>query len=368
MRLYILSTVIILIQLLSLALAWGLRWLIAPIWQVPLLPIAIVCLIVGNVVVFGGLGLSMFRLSSNYLALLWLVFLSAFLSAFVIFCLKKMGVADAYAFRGLAVVNALGLIVFAYWNAYSPTVRHLTINIDKPMPTPVKVAVVSDLHLGKMVGKQELGKLTQILEDEQVDVMLMPGDIMDDTTEYFDKLNMADAFKQAINTPKFGTVATLGNHDLYRTGAYNPINAAINNSGAILLNDDSQTLIIEKDGKRTRLELIGRFDDHKHDRTPTADLLQKVDTAHPVILLDHRPSDIETHSTLPIDLQVSGHTHKGQVFPANLIVNAINRVGYGHEKINNTHFVVSSGFGFWGVPFRLGSRSEVWVIELTGQN
>lgn len=368
MRILFLVGVIALIQLLSLALAWGLRWLVAPVWQVPLLPIAIVCLIIGNAVVFGGLGLSMFRLSSNYLAVLWLILLSAFLTAFIIFCLKKMGMANAYVFRGLAVGSALSFIALAYWSAYSPTVRHLTINLDKPMPTPIKVAVVSDLHLGKMVGKRELGKLAQILEDEQVDLMLMPGDIMDDTTEYFDKLAMADAFKQAINTPKFGTVATLGNHDLYRTGAYNHINTAIKNSGAILLNDDSQTLIIEKDGKRTRLELVGRFDDHKHDRVPTASLLEKVDTAYPVILLDHRPSDIETHSTLPIDLQVSGHTHKGQVFPANLIVNAINRVGYGHEKINNTHFVVSSGFGFWGVPFRLGSRAEVWVIELTGQH
>lgn len=367
MRFYFLFGIILLIQLLSLALAWGIRWLMVPFWQVPFLPIAIACLIVGNAVVFGGLGLSLFRLSSNYLAILWLVFLSGFVSAFVIFVLKKLGISNAYAFRGMALVSAVGLILISYWNAYSPTIRHLTINIDKPMPTPVRLAVVSDLHLGKLFGKTELGKLSQILKDEQVDIMLMPGDIMDDDTEYFDKWAMASDFKQAVGTPTVGTVATLGNHDLYRTGAYERINRAIVESGAVLLNDSTQTLIVGKDGNRTRLEMIGRFDDHNHDRLPTAKLIEQVDTQYPVILLDHRPSDIETHSELPIDLQVSGHTHKGQVFPANFIVNAINRVGYGHEKINGTHFVVSSGFGFWGVPFRLGSRSEVWVIEMRGQ-
>ena len=110
--------------------------------------------------------------------------------------------------------------------------------------------------------------------------------------------------------------------------------------------------------------LIGRFDNHKRERVATTELLSQVDTTVPVILLDHRPSDIIEHSKLPIDLQVSGHTHDGQIFPANFIVRAINRLGYGYEAIGFGHFVVSSGYGFWGIPFRLGSRSEVWLITV----
>jgi len=98
----------------------------------------------------------------------------------------------------------------------------------------------------------------------------------------------------------------------------------------------------------------------------TTALLAHVDTEQPIVLLDHRPSDIEAHSQLPIDLQVSGHTHNGQIFPANFIVSAINRLGYGYEAIGKGHFVVSSGYGFWGIPFRLGSRSEIWLINLVG--
>lgn len=95
--------------------------------------------------------------------------------------------------------------------------------------------------------------------------------------------------------------------------------------------------------------------------------MRDVDTRHPVILLDHRPSEIDQNVQPPIDLQVSGHTYNGQVFPANFIVKALNRVAYGHEKIDSTHVVVSSSYGFWGVPFRLGLQAEVWIIDMRGK-
>lgn len=366
MRIFIMLTVIALIQILSLGLAWGIVWLVRPVWQISFVPIAIICLIVGNAVVFGGMATGMFRLSANYLAVLWLIFLSALVSASVILALKQLGISNGYAFRGLAVVSILSLMGLAYWNAYATTIRHVSIKVNKPMAVPVRLLVASDLHLGELFGNKELQRLATIIKNENIDVMLMPGDIMDDTTEKFEQLAMADNFKTALTAPKFGSVVTLGNHDLYQPQAYASINKAINKTGATLLNDQTKTLIIEKDGKSTRLEFIGRFDDHFQERLATKELIQKVDSGYPVILLDHRPSQIDENSELPIDLQVSGHTHKGQIFPANFIVNVINRVGYGHKTINNTNFVVSSGYGFWGVPFRLGSRSEVWVIELSG--
>ena len=102
-------------------------------------------------------------------------------------------------------------------------------------------------------------------------------------------------------------------------------------------------------------------------RLKSAELLKQADTSKPVVLLDHRPSEIELHSTLPIDIQVSGHVHNGQIFPANFIVRAINRLHYGYEKIGNGHFFVTSGYGFWGIPLRLGSQSEVLIIDVEGR-
>jgi len=86
----------------------------------------------------------------------------------------------------------------------------------------------------------------------------------------------------------------------------------------------------------------------------------------PIIVLDHRPGDILAHVQTALDIQVSGHTHNGQIFPANFIVQAMYRLAYGHENIEGKEVFVSSGYGFWGVPLRLGSRSEIFVIEVNG--
>ena len=86
-----------------------------------------------------------------------------------------------------------------------------------------------------------------------------------------------------------------------------------------------------------------------------------------MFLLDHQPNEIEEHAKLPIDLQVSGHTHRGQIFPANLITRFIYPLDYVYEQIGNGHFVVTSGYGFWGIPMRLGSQSEVWILEVKGK-
>ena len=280
--------------------------------------------------------------------------------------LTKAGLDSPLSNRLLALGVGVGVLALSVYNAYTPVVRHQQITIDKPLPAPVRIAVASDLHLGAWVGKRELGKLSEILKQEQVDVLLIPGDVLDDDTVAFDRLGMASAFKQMAGSVPVAA-ATLGNHDLYRTEHHRAINRAITDAGIILLKDEVDTVSIHKGGQDIALHIIGRYDDHYDKRVPTASLMQGLDDGAPVLLLDHRPTDIETHSTLPIDLQVSGHTHKGQVFPANFIVQAINRVGYGYERINDTHFVVSSGLGFWGVPFRLGSQSEVWVIEMVGR-
>ena len=116
-----------------------------------------------------------------------------------------------------------------------------------------------------------------------------------------------------------------------------------------------------------RLLVVGRNDDTDKNRPSTAKLLENQNTELPVLLMDHRPTGIEEHAKLPVDVQVSGHVHNGQVAPANLIVRLLNRVHYGYEQINNGHFFVTSGYGFWGVPLRLGSQSEVWIIEVKGK-
>ncbi|HCL03309.1 MAG TPA: hypothetical protein DHW61_13045, partial [Lachnoclostridium phytofermentans] len=82
--------------------------------------------------------------------------------------------------------------------------------------------------------------------------------------------------------------------------------------------------------------------------------------------LDHQPSELETAASLGVDLQLSGHTHNGQIWPIGLITKIfhINELNYGNKKIDNYNAIVTSGIGCWGFPLRLGSKSEIVIIQV----
>lgn len=258
---------------------------------------------------------------------------------------------------GLKIFYPIGLLFLfglSAYNAYTPKVVHYSITIDKPL-RPLRIGVASDLHLGILFGGKELDKLADIMDREKVDLILLPGDIMDDNTEAYLAENMRPHLEK-LKAP-LGVYATLGNHDFF--GHQQQIAEEIRKAGIHLLTDQSAVI-------NNEIVIIGRNDEMMINRPDTVQLLKEVDTTLPLFLLDHRPSEIAENSQLPIDIQVSGHTHNGQIFPANFITNALYRLAHGYEKINGGHFFVTSGYGFWGVPFRLGSQSEVYIIDVTG--
>ncbi len=362
---FLIVTIVLLYGLTYLA-SQAIQWFVQPWRQLNFWVVAALCFVFSTAMM-ATLFLGLFRFAMGYLAMLWLGLLAGILAMGLIFVAKKVGLGDELMYRLMAVMCLVGVVGLSLYNAYAPTVRYLTIQINKPLPVPVRLAVASDLHLGAMVGKRQLDKLATLIADNDVDVLLVPGDVMDDDTVAFEAEQMAPHLAQVVRAARFGAMVSLGNHDLYRTQAYQDIVSAIVDSGAVLLNDEVATLTITKNGKQSVLGVIGRLDDHHADRKKTDELIKQLDSSLPVLLLDHRPTEIDKHVALPIDLQVSGHTHKGQIFPAGLIVNMLNRIGYGYEQINGSHFVVSSGYGFWGVPLRLGSQSEIWVIDVVGE-
>ena len=259
--------------------------------------------------------------------------------------------------RILAPVLFIALFALSVYNAYTPVVRHVSIQINKPLARPIRIGMASDTHLGILVGARQLDKLAQIMQQEKVDIILLPGDIMDDDIATYSAENMKPHLAK-LRAP-LGVYATLGNHDYF----INPqaITRAIEDAGIQVLHD--QAVLINH-----QFWLIGRPDNLDTHRLPTADLVQKTNPAQPIILLDHRPDHVAEHAKLPIDLQLSGHVHNGQIFPANFIAQAIYQpLAYGYQAIGNGHFVVTSGYGFWGIPFRLGSQSEVWIIDVKGK-
>lgn len=295
-----------------------------------------------------------FRLIALMLALLLFAFFIRFLTA----CLGHLSGKNLRFEQGLRVfypLAFLGLVGWSVYLAYTPQLVRYNVSLDKPL-APMKIGVVSDLHLGKLFGAKQLDKLAAIFAAEQVDLILMPGDIMDDNLIAFEAENMAPHLAK-LHAP-LGVYATLGNHDFF--GAQHAIAAALRQAGVQVLWDQA----VEIDGKFT---LIGRNDELSKTRPMTEQLLQGVNVELPVLLMDHRPTEIEQHSLLPIDLQVSGHAHKGQIFPANLMTQMMYRLHYGYEKIGFGHYIVTSGYGFWGIPMRLGSQSEVVIIDVKGK-
>lgn len=369
MRWLFLLGVFVLLQGLSYLAGLGLAWVLRPYVAKSLLVWGrVLVFLVGNLLFLTALLQWVnfgYRLLAAWLILLLFVGFSALATTVLGIFLQKfapnLGGFEVLGIRLFAVGMVLGLFAWSAWNAYTPTVRHLRLEIDKPLAKPIRVAMASDLHLGALFGAKSLDRLAQIVQQEKADILLIAGDVFDDDTVAFYQENMAPSLQKVAQSAPSGTFATLGNHDVYRDQT--KISQAIENSGIILLKDEAKA-INWGDGK---IWLVGRFDDHIGNRLPTEQILNTTDPKQPIFLLDHRPTQIETHSQLPIDLQVSGHTHNGQIFPANFIVQAINRLGYGYEKIGNGHFVVSSGYGFWGIPLRLGSQSEVWILDIVSK-
>lgn len=362
-RLLFLSAVILLIELFSYLGARGIFWLIKPYFAHAKRAVFIGMFVLTHLFL-ASFFVGQFRFGMGYMTVLWLCLLAMLMTLAVFVIAKKSSLGklispDGLGIRTFGVMSFVGLMALALYNAYTPTVRHISLTVDKPIK-PLKIALASDTHLGHLVGQRELNKLADILKQQQADLLLMAGDIMDDDTHAYHAKQMHTALANVVSSVGGHAIASLGNHDLYREPERQAIVDAIKDSGTILLDDKTHTLTLNG----TPITIIGRYDDHFEGRKSTAELMAGVDTTHLVVLLDHRPSQIDQNTQLPIDLQVSGHTHNGQVFPANFIVKAINRLGYGHELINGTHVIVSSGYGFWGVPFRLGSQSEVWIINL----
>lgn len=218
--------------------------------------------------------------------------------------------------------------------------------------THLKIAFVADFHLQKGTNIKFVKKFAEKIKTIDPDIMIFGGDIVegDRTNE-----NMVP-YEQILASIKarYGVFAVLGNHEHY---AGQDKGNFFNNSGMTVLRDS-----IVYPGNF--FNLAGRNDSHVRTRKTIGDLLKSVRDSLPVILVDHRPTEISEVSRTPVDIQLSGHTHNGQLFPINLITRKVYVLTWGHKKIANTHFFVTSGIRLWGPPVRTTGRSEIMVIDI----
>ncbi|NMC42118.1 MAG: metallophosphoesterase [Bacteroidales bacterium] len=302
-----------------------------------------------------------------WLAFMLYGFLLLLLSDIIYMVLRMSGTLTAdqtFNFRKVfwfaTLITSTILILAGFLNALHPVVREYNINIDKKAGDikTFRIAAVSDIHLGSIIRKRSIRILSDMLRDTKPDVIFLLGDIVDGE---IGPVMRGDLLKY-FTCPKCrdGMYAITGNHEFI--GGANITIPYIEKNGIRLLKDE----VIVLDGQ---IQVIGRLDRDGlrfggRLRAPLSELMNKTDFSKPVIVLDHQPVSIDEAVSAGVDLQLSGHTHNGQMWPLNYLTSKIYQVSYGYRKIGNTNIIVSSGFGIWGPRVRLGSRPEILVVNL----
>jgi len=263
---------------------------------------------------------------------------------------------------GLSVlIFTAGLLGYGIWNARHPIIQHYDIVIPKSAGSlsQLHIVMISDIHLGKIVDLQRLEKLIDTVNELQPDIILLPGDTIDEDVDLFEEQQMPAVFLRLH--PIYGTYAVLGNHE-YIGGKPDLAIQSLKQGGVIALRDSSAEIA-------GSLYIVGR-DDKSIVRTgkrrkKLVQIMKDLDPAHPVIVLDHQPSDLQEAAEAGIDLQLSGHTHLGQMFPNNLITHKVFEVDWGYLQKGPLQVIVSCGFGTWGPPIRIGNKPEIVDINIT---
>ncbi|MBR7017676.1 MAG: metallophosphoesterase [Prevotella sp.] len=255
---------------------------------------------------------------------------------------------------GTLTVTGVLLVLFIYGNIhYRQKVRQpLTLTTEKKISRPLKVVMLSDLHVGYHNRRTELARWVDMINQEKADLILIAGDIIDNSTRPLDEQQMEKEFLR-LNAP---VVACLGNHEYY---AGQPDSRLFYRKADITLLKDS---VMEMGD----LCIIGRDDRTNLRRKKMEDLLQGVDRSKYLIVLDHQPYHLDEAERNGIDFQLSGHTHHGQVWPISWITEAVYECAFGDYQRGKTRYYVSSGMGIWGGKFRIGTRSEYVVATIEG--
>lgn len=225
------------------------------------------------------------------------------------------------------------------------------------------LAFLSDVHYGLTVDGDELQRYANAIAEEQPDLVLLGGDIVDESTTLEEMQQVFSVLGQIPSA--YGVYYIYGNHDRARYSSQPPfteaqLRQAIEQAGITILQDEA--LQVTDD-----LVLVGREDySAAPARARSAQLLTGVDQSDFILMLDHQPRQLEENREAGVDLQLSGHTHDGQIWPVGLLSRwfNLNELTYGYEQLGSLQVIVSSGFAGWGYPLRTSGQSEYVMIDI----
>lgn len=287
-----------------------------------------------------------------------------------------------YKTRILVIIGAINIIVISticIYGAINARIIHTTkyeVTINKKVSNikNLNIVMVADLHIGNNIGIKHIKRMVEAINKENADVVIMAGDIFDNDYDTIENPKELIKILKTIKS-KNGVYAVYGNHDIkekilagftfnYNNQKYSDprMDKLLKNADIKLLQDESVILYNE-------IQIYGRPDYKKPNRniikrkTPK-ELSNTLDKTKPIIVIDHEPFELEQLSQNGIDLDLSGHTHAGQIFPENLFLGLIYQNPYGYKKINNMHSIVTSGVGVYGPNMRVGTIAEITSIKV----
>ena len=253
-------------------------------------------------------------------------------------------------------ILVLCLVIYGYYQFRHPQVVEQEIEIAKTAGNykRIKVVGVSDLHLGVAIDRKRMEQFVQLINDQHPDMIFIAGDLIDNNALPLEKERMWETIDK-LQAP-LGTYFCLGNHE-YLSGIDESMNFLRKTNMHLLI--DSSVVV------NNSIQIIGRDDKQgNHLRKSLEELVKGLNPSLPLFLLDHEPYRLNEAEKNGIDLQLSGHTHHGQIFPGNLLTDWIYELSYGYKQKGNTHYYVSSGLGLWGPPLRICTQSEIVVFNI----
>ena len=262
----------------------------------------------------------------------------------------------------VALALAIVLSLYGAWNARRPVVTTYTITIDKPGPADgLRIVGLTDLHMGHIMGRSRIQRIVDAVNRLEPDMVLLGGDVVDEDVRPVMEQDLGRLLTE-IEAP-LGMYAVTGNHEYI--GGVEPAVKYLESEGIVFLRDRAEKVA-------ESVWLVGR-DDRAGERMgggvrkTLPDILSesKVDMSQPVILMDHQPHGLSEGVDAGVDIQLSGHTHNGQLWPFNYITGAIFELDWGMRRKGDTHVVVSCGAGTWGPPVKVGSISEVVLLNVS---
>ena len=276
----------------------------------------------------------------------------------------------------VVVACAVATCLYGIFNARNIKVNEYSVTVDKSCGSDkhLKAVLVADLHMGYAIGVDHITNMVKKINEQDADIVVIAGDIFDNSYDGMDDPEGIKAQLKSIKS-KYGVYAVYGNHDIdekilmgftFDWGGQQLHNEKmtkfVEDCGIKLINDESVLVNDE-------FYLVGRRDTDKPgtedgSRAEIADLTAGLDKSKPIFVLSHEPDELQETADAGADIDFSGHTHDGQLFPGNLTIGLFWENPCGMIKKGDMYSIVTSGVGVYGTFMRVGTDAEICSVDI----